>query len=134
MRAPEGISLSLPGGDFRYQAFAIVDALVEALAAQHADFDLDHVQPTGMLGDVVELQPLQHPARFAGGEGLVECTGCIPQRIALAAPVADFPLDHEPLLIEFNGAAGLAAERIGKAEIPERSALAAPVAHLPRDR
>jgi hypothetical protein len=48
---------------------------VEALAAQHADFDLDHVQPTGMLGDVVELQWLQHPARFQGREGLIEGIG-----------------------------------------------------------
>ena len=33
-----------------------VDAPVEALAAQHADLDLDHVHPAGVLRDIVELQ------------------------------------------------------------------------------
>jgi hypothetical protein len=27
----------------------VVDSAVEALATQHANFDLDHVEPTGML-------------------------------------------------------------------------------------
>jgi hypothetical protein len=42
-----------------------------------------------------------------------------------AAPVADLPRDHEPLLIKFDGAAGLAEVLIGYAEIAQRSAVAA---------
>ena len=56
-----------PGGDLGDELLLAVDAPVEALAAQHADFDLDHVEPAGVLGDVVELQPAQHPSRFGGG-------------------------------------------------------------------
>ena len=45
---------------------------IETLTGQDADLDLDHVQPAGVLGDVVELQPAQHPSRFVGWESLVE--------------------------------------------------------------
>jgi len=45
-----GISLALPCGDFADEAFWVVDFAVEALAAQDADFVLNHVEPTGMLG------------------------------------------------------------------------------------
>jgi hypothetical protein len=34
-----------------------VDAAVQALAAQHANLDFDHVQPTGVLWGKMELQP-----------------------------------------------------------------------------
>ena len=44
----------------------------EALAAQHTNLDLNHVEPTGVLGDKVELQPAQHATRFTSGKGLVE--------------------------------------------------------------
>lgn len=33
-----------------------VEAAIEALAAQDADLDLDHVEPGGVLWRVVELQ------------------------------------------------------------------------------
>ena len=70
-----GISQSFPGGDFGFEALPGSDPAVEALAAEHADFDLDHVQPAGVLGDVVELQSLQHAARLARRESLVERAG-----------------------------------------------------------
>jgi hypothetical protein len=47
--------VSRPGGDLGDQKFAIGDAAVETLATQHADLDLDHVEPAGVLGRVVEL-------------------------------------------------------------------------------
>lgn len=46
----------LPGGDFADETVGVVDSAVQALAAEHADLDLDHVEPTGMLGSVVELE------------------------------------------------------------------------------
>ncbi len=51
-----GVALVLPRLDFRDEALALADAAAQALAAQNADLDLDHVQPTGVLGRVMELQ------------------------------------------------------------------------------
>jgi hypothetical protein len=51
------------------------------LAAQDADFDLHHVEPAGVLGRVVELQPAQHAARFGGRKGLVQRAGRICRQI-----------------------------------------------------
>ena len=48
------------------------DASIQALATQHTDFDFDHVQPAGALGDIMELEPAQHPPRFTRGKGVVE--------------------------------------------------------------
>ena len=48
------------------------DAPIQALAAQHTDFDFDHVQPAGVLGDIMELEPAQHPPCFTRGKGVVE--------------------------------------------------------------
>ena len=48
------------------------DAPIEALAAQRTDFDFDHVQLAGVLGDIMELEPAQHPPCFTRGKGVVE--------------------------------------------------------------
>jgi hypothetical protein len=40
-----GISQSFPGGEFGFEALPGSDPAVEALATDHADFDLDQVQP-----------------------------------------------------------------------------------------
>jgi hypothetical protein len=48
------------------------DAPIQASAAQHTDFDFDHVQPAGVLWDIMELEPAQHPPRFTRGTGVVE--------------------------------------------------------------
>jgi hypothetical protein len=58
-----------------FEALPGSDPAVEALAAEHADFDRDHVQSAGVLEHIVELQSLQHTARFARRESLVERTG-----------------------------------------------------------
>jgi hypothetical protein len=44
------VALGLPCGDFGDELFTAIDAPVEALAAQDADLDLDHVQPACVLG------------------------------------------------------------------------------------
>jgi len=61
-----------PGADLRYEMLVAGDAPIEALAAQHTDFDFDHVQPAGVLGDIMELEPAQHPPCFTRGKGVVE--------------------------------------------------------------
>jgi hypothetical protein len=72
---PGGVALPLPGCDFRFKLLPCCDASIKALAAQHADLDLDHVEPAGVLGHIVEFQPAQHPSGFAGRKGLVERAG-----------------------------------------------------------
>ena len=42
--------MSFPGVDFVAEPVWVVDSTVEALTTQHADLDLDHVEPTGVLG------------------------------------------------------------------------------------
>jgi hypothetical protein len=51
----------------------IWDAPIQALAAQHADLDLDHVEPAGVLWGVVEFDFLEDAVRFGRCEGFVEC-------------------------------------------------------------
>src|SRR5208337_3956903 len=56
-------------GDEPVTAF---DAAIETLAFEHADLDLNHVEPAGVLGRVVELKPPEHAARFGRWECGVE--------------------------------------------------------------
>ena len=58
-----GVPLLLPLRDFRLQEFLCADASSGALPVHDPDFDLGHIQPTGMFGRVVELHPLQHCCR-----------------------------------------------------------------------
>ena len=44
-----GVALFLPCGNFADEALGVVDSAIQALAAEHADLDLDHVEPAGML-------------------------------------------------------------------------------------
>ena len=57
--------------DLRYEMLVAGDAPIEALVAQHTDFDFDHVQPAGVLGDIMELEPAQHPPCFTRGKGVL---------------------------------------------------------------
>ena len=54
-----GIALLLPLSDFCLKQLRRGDALSGALPIHDPDFDLRHVQPTGVLGSVVELDALQ---------------------------------------------------------------------------
>lgn len=44
----------LPCVDLPHQGVMLPDAAIQALTMQGADFDLCHIQPTGMLGGIVE--------------------------------------------------------------------------------
>jgi hypothetical protein len=57
------VSRLLPGIDLAAQEFSAVDAPVQALATEDADLDLRHVQPTGVLGRVVEFDAPQELCR-----------------------------------------------------------------------
>ena len=67
--------------DLGFEPTALADAAVQTLAAQHADFDLDHVQPTGVFGRVVELQALQEAMRLWRAESLVQGAHAVGRKI-----------------------------------------------------
>src|SRR5580704_10364245 len=75
-----GVPLFLPCGDFADEAVGVVDSAIQALATEHTDLNLNHVEPAGMLGGVVELQAAQNSPGFGGRECLIEgtsgSTGC----------------------------------------------------------
>src|SRR5271156_4360627 len=78
-----GVSLSLPCADFADEPLGVVYSTVEALAAQHPDLDLDHVEPTGVLGGVVELQAAQNSPGFGRSECLIEGAHGVGRQIVL---------------------------------------------------
>ena len=51
------VSALLPSLDVALKGLARVKARIQALARQHCDFDLGHVQPTGVLGRVSGIAP-----------------------------------------------------------------------------
>ena len=65
-----------------------LDPPIQALASEHADLDLDHVEPAGMLGDEVELEPAQDASGLLGREGLVQGAGRMGRQIVEHDPDA----------------------------------------------
>ena len=80
--------MSLRCRDFAKEALWVVDATIEALAAQDADLDLNHVEPTGVLGGVVELEAAQDTPGLGGRERLIEGTGRVGRQVVLHDPDA----------------------------------------------
>ena len=66
MRAPLLVAASLPRFDLADEHRLRRDAAVEALGDHHADLDLDHVQPAGVLRRVVELESAEDAAGLSG--------------------------------------------------------------------
>jgi hypothetical protein len=50
---------------------------------EHADLDLDHVEPTGVFRGVMELEAAQDAASLGRGKGLVEGTGGMDRQVVL---------------------------------------------------
>ena len=73
----------LPCGDFADEAVGVVDSAIQALATEHTDLNLNHVEPAGMLGGVVELQAAQNSPGFGGRECLIEGTGRVGRQVVL---------------------------------------------------
>jgi hypothetical protein len=67
-------------------ALGVVDSAIEAPAAQDADFDLDHVQPAGVLEGVMELQATQNAPGFGGRKGFRHSTRCHRYRWSFTVP------------------------------------------------
>ncbi len=69
------VSPRLPDVDLGDEPVTAFDAAIETLAFEHADLDLNHVEPAGVLGRVVELKPPEHAAGLGRWEGGVESGG-----------------------------------------------------------
>ncbi len=65
------IAFQFQGSDFPAEDGLVGDAPPKAGASQNAKLDLCHVQPTAVLGRVVELQSFHDTPGLSGGEGLV---------------------------------------------------------------
>ena len=72
MVALEALRSDLIGVDGSLQGSLVGITPLETGPGQHAELDLRHVQPTGVLGRVVKFQPPDDAPGFGGGEGLVE--------------------------------------------------------------
>src|SRR6202163_2184304 len=83
-----GVALLFPCCDFTDEALGVVDSAIQALAAEHANLDLDHVEPTGMLWGVVEFDAAQNSPGFGGRECLVEGAGRVGRQVVLYDPDA----------------------------------------------
>jgi hypothetical protein len=58
------VLLRLPEVDLGNEPLTAFDAAIETLAFEHADLDLDRVEPAGVLGRIMELKPPGNAARF----------------------------------------------------------------------
>src|SRR4029079_19771739 len=67
-----GIAATLPCGDLFDERRLVWDPTIETLVDHHADLDLDHVEPAGVLGGEVELEAVEDPACFRGFKRLVQ--------------------------------------------------------------
>src|SRR3954451_8328337 len=83
---PRRIAGTYPGVDLGDELVAFADPPIQALAAQHADLDLNHVEPTGVLRCVVELQPSQEAVSLLRRKGLVQRASGVGREIVLHHP------------------------------------------------
>ncbi len=66
------VAVLFPSGDLTAHCLQILNASVEALTTQGAQLDFRNVEPTAVLGRVVDLQAFRQVAGFLRGEGLVQ--------------------------------------------------------------
>jgi hypothetical protein len=67
------IAIVLRNFDFMPQHRHFVHSTVETLPRKNTQFSVRHIQPTAMLGRIVDLQPLPQSPRLDGGKGFVQC-------------------------------------------------------------
>ena len=67
-----GVALRHAGGHVGGEFFQGGNALVQALAGDGREFELDHVEPGGVFGRVVHLEARGQGAGLGGGQVLVE--------------------------------------------------------------
>jgi hypothetical protein len=67
-----GIATLLIGGEFAFQRIFIWNATRQALPTHHAQFNLGYIEPTGVLGRIVQLQFFQDPSGLRRGKGFMQ--------------------------------------------------------------
>ena len=66
------VALLLPRSHLPPQSALVGNTAVQALPGHHPDFDLRHIQPTAMLGSVMDLQPFGDAPRFGRLKGFIQ--------------------------------------------------------------
>ena len=66
------ISFQFQGMDFAAGGFIIGDALLQTATGEDAELDLRHIQPTAVLGGVVELLPLGNASRLRRAKDILQ--------------------------------------------------------------
>ena len=66
------VATDFPCVNLAGQVFAILHPPVEALAAENSQFCFGHVEPTAMLGRVVDFELRQNALGFRGSESFIE--------------------------------------------------------------
>ena len=78
-----GISFSDNSQDFCRELLDSWDAPVKTSASDGREFDLDHIEPTGRLGRVDELELLREGKRLISRQKFIEGTGIVGVQIVL---------------------------------------------------
>ena len=68
---PSSISFPFQGLDVSTEISLAGGTFFQTRTGQDAELDLRHVEPTAVLGCVMELQPFYNPSGLRGREGLV---------------------------------------------------------------
>src|SRR5215216_188726 len=69
------VALGFPRTHFLGKRFLIGDALIQALASEHTQLDLGHVQPRAVLGCVMNLQLTSDAPGLGWGERFIQGGG-----------------------------------------------------------
>ena len=78
-----GITFPDNSQDFGCELVDSWDAAVKTSTSDGREFDLDHVEPTGRLGRVNELELLRHGKRLISRQMFIEGTGIVGVQIVL---------------------------------------------------
>jgi hypothetical protein len=84
-----GIASLLPGGHFGREGSPVFETPAKTLALQDADLDFGHVEPTGVFGRVVKLDPAQEHGSRLITENLLEAGAKV--RVQVVQDQVDLP-------------------------------------------
>jgi hypothetical protein len=113
-----------PGGGLGGQVFATLDATIEALDSQHADLDLHHVQPAGVLTTAVSsiTGPLLDSTLYTTGEPCAMCVGailwCRFGQLVFAASIQQVATTRDQIMISSADRVLARARKVSRASRP----------------
>jgi hypothetical protein len=77
------VALLLPVLNLLAEVLDSRDVVGQALSGQHREFDLGNIQPTGMLGGVMDLQPVREGLGLFRRKDFVERGGRVRLRLSI---------------------------------------------------